>query len=83
MILSTTFVCIFLQVTEEDRNRIQELSTGQFGNEYYETERRLRLTASLFGKVIKRRALTPSLSFACKQTVSFLKLVNMELPKRV
>ncbi|CAH1170902.1 unnamed protein product [Phaedon cochleariae] len=47
-----------LQVTEQERDRIQTESVGQFGNIIFENERKLRLTASLFGKVIKRRPYT-------------------------
>lgn len=43
------------QVTESERDRIQAESVGQFGNYVFESERKLRLTASLFGRVIKRR----------------------------
>lgn len=41
------------------RDQIQESSVGQFGNETYEQERKFRLTASLFGRVLNRRAYTP------------------------
>ncbi|CAH1163408.1 unnamed protein product [Phaedon cochleariae] len=47
-----------LQVSEAERDRIQTESVGQFGNAIFETERKLRLTASMFGKVIKRRPYT-------------------------
>ncbi|CAG9864782.1 unnamed protein product [Phyllotreta striolata] len=48
-----------LHVTELDRDRIQISSIGQFGNEVYESERKHRLTASLFGRVVKRKKHTP------------------------
>ncbi|CAG9857128.1 unnamed protein product [Phyllotreta striolata] len=48
-----------LHVTENDRDRIQVSSIGQFGNEVYESERKHRLTASTFGSVVKRRKHTP------------------------
>lgn len=50
---------LFFKVSEEDRDRIQNDSIGQFGNEIFESERRYRLTASMFGRVIKRRPFTP------------------------
>jgi hypothetical protein len=48
-------------VTREERNRIQRDTVGQFGNFAYEQERQNRLTASLFGKIIRRRAYTPAI----------------------
>lgn len=47
------------QVTENERDRIQETSVGQFGNEVFTEERSKRLTASLFGQVIRRKPQTP------------------------
>ncbi|KAJ8909537.1 hypothetical protein NQ315_002087 [Exocentrus adspersus] len=48
-----------LTVTSEERDQIQINTVGQFGNRAYEEERSNRLTASLFGKIIKRRPWTP------------------------
>jgi hypothetical protein len=43
-----------LQLSTEERDEIQTRSVGQFHNDFYKLERRTRLTASLFGSVIKR-----------------------------
>jgi hypothetical protein len=49
---------------------VERNSTGQFGNSTYERHREKRLTASLFGRVIKR---TPchNIVKACLQPTSF------------
>jgi hypothetical protein len=46
-------------MTQEERDRIQRDTVGQFGNFAYEQERQNRLTASLFGKIIRRKPYTP------------------------
>ncbi|KAK4882433.1 hypothetical protein RN001_005752 [Aquatica leii] len=47
-----------LEVTCEERDKIQINTIGQSGNDLYESERKFRLTASVFGRVIKKRAYT-------------------------
>ncbi|KAJ8911760.1 hypothetical protein NQ315_008812, partial [Exocentrus adspersus] len=48
-----------LTVTEEEIYEIENHTRGQFGNPVFEQERRNRLTASMFGRVMKRKPQTP------------------------
>ncbi|KAJ8914142.1 hypothetical protein NQ315_016220 [Exocentrus adspersus] len=47
-----------LQLTSEEIRQVEEETRGQWSNSRYEVERKDRLTASVFGEVIKRRSST-------------------------
>lgn len=58
ILLGTERLIQGLTVTREERDSKELLTKGQFGNPHYEAERQNRLTASLFGQVVKKREST-------------------------
>lgn len=58
ILLETDRLVQSLMVSKEERDQKEKLTKGQFGNPNYESERRNRLTASLFGQVVKKREST-------------------------